>query len=179
MGFMSWEADELSKLPRKNRALREMSAYRDKQQASFFVRNAKKVGEGRWRSSDTAKHWKAYLWGWYRRNGLCVKLGAVGKQQKIPVGFPNVWEWYRRQLRITPDSKAFVSPWQQKQIKSGKTPLDRGQIFIQSGKASSPYTGSWLLALSKKIAHAKNSAERTMYTNQYNRLAKAAGRETR
>lgn len=48
----------------------------------------------------------------------------------MPKGTFNPWAMYRDYERVTP-SKGYVSPWEVRQIRHGRTLLDKGLIFIQ------------------------------------------------
>ncbi len=148
--FLPLEARELSKLPKSTPAFRLMVQDRDARRARFERMAANKIAKGRWRRGDVDRKWLKNIARLYSRRGWRVKFGARGAQQKMPRFSPNPFSMYRAYERRAP-GKDHVSPWEVKQLKQGKTLLQKGLIFVQQtekkvreGGISKPMLRQWI-----------------------------------
>jgi hypothetical protein len=110
-----------------------MIADRLLRRARFEKIVARKLERGLWSRDEVGSKWLKNLSRMYSKRGWRVQHGATGRQQKMPKHSPNPWAAYRdfeRQVGGT-STKGYVSPWEIKQIKAGKTLLDKGLIYIQ------------------------------------------------
>ncbi len=171
------EARELSKLARKTPALRLLVQDRIARYERFYNLAANKVYRGRWRPSDVPGKWLANLARLYSKKRWRVQFGATGEQQPMPKSNPNPWAMYRDYERITPD-KGYVSPWELKQISKGKTPLQKGLIFVQKtekqmreGGISKSTIALWLEQKKEAIKSARGK-RRTQLVIESRRLEK-------
>ena len=132
--FTPLEAREFSKLPRSNPGRKDMIAAREARWARFEKIAAGRVARGSWKRSQVIEKWAKNLARYYGRNQLRVMYGPTGAQQKIPKGAVNPWALYRKYERKQggPDGKGYVSPWQVRQLRKGKTRLEKGLLFIQN-----------------------------------------------
>lgn len=171
--FLPLEARELSRLPKNTPALKLVVQERDERRVRFERIAANKIATGSWKRTDVPNKWLRNLARMYSRRRLRVQFGPTGKQQVMPKYSPNPWALYRdAEKRVGgPDSKGYVSPWELKQIKQGKTPLDKGQIFIQkqARKPAPGMTGEWVRQLDEKIVESKGK-ERQRLVGQRDRL---------
>ncbi len=134
--FTPLESRMLRELPRNNAARKAMIQDRDDRWERFTRVVGYKVRSGKWTTQEIVDKWTANLSRMYTKNHLRVQYGPSGHQQRMPKGSINPWALYRyyeRQLG-GPDGKAYVSPWQIRQIRTGKTPLQRGLIFVQGAE---------------------------------------------
>lgn len=129
--FTPLEVRELSKLPRNTPALKQMVQDRVERRARFEKLAATKIASGRWKRGDVQKKWLLNLSRMYTKRGWRVKEGATGKQQPMPKGSPNPWAVYRNYDKQAPD-KAYLSPWEIRQVAHGKTRLEKGLVFVQT-----------------------------------------------
>jgi hypothetical protein len=134
--FTPLEARELSVLPKNTPALKLMRQERIARRTRFEKLAATKLAKGKWTRSQVEKKWLANLSRMYYLKRWRVQYGPKGKQHKLPKGTPNPWAMYRAYEKRTggTGAKGYVSPWQLKQLRKGKSLLDRGQIFVQKVK---------------------------------------------
>ena len=173
--FQTFEAEQLSKLPNLTPALRACVRSREAYRARFEKIASRKLASGDWQWGEVKDKWITSLKRLYKRKGWLVKFGAVGNQPRMRRGSPNAWAMYREFEDKTGGHRrqgGLVSPWELKQVKKGKTPLDRGQIFIQKsqrGKVNKGAIMNWLSHLDANIRQAKG-ARRTQLIQQRMRL---------
>ena len=173
--FTPLESRELSKLPRNTPALKLLRSDREARWERFERITARKLNRGQWREQDVPNKWLKNLSRLYSKRRWRVQFGPEGAQQPMPKGSPNPWSMYRDYERIAPD-KGYVSPWQVKQLKQGKTPFSKGLIFVQQiekkaqqGTISKPMLRSWLEDKAQAIKKARGK-HRTQLRIEYNRL---------
>jgi len=179
--FTPLESRELSKLPKSTPALKQIREDRVVRWEKFERFATNKIDRGYWRPQDVKSKWITNLARLYYKRDWRVKHGAVGNQPKMLKGSPNPWAMYRDYTRITggPDAKGYVSPWELKQIKSGKTALDKGLIFIQRKALSGgsvtgvpkPMIQKWIDEKNLAIVKARGQHRRDLIT-QRDRLKK-------
>ncbi len=163
--FTPKEARELSVLPKKTPALQQMIDDRLLRRARFEKIAARKIERGQWSRRDVPGKWIKNLTRMYSKRGWRVQHGAVGNQPKMPKGSPNVWAAYRGAEKQVggPDTKGYVSPWQLRNIRKGKTLLDKGLLYVQKqerkgGTAQGlpkTMTQQWIADLDKAIAKSR------------------------
>ena len=131
--FTPREARMLSVLPKKTPALKRMVEDRLSRRNRFEKIAAYKISYDQWRRQDVPDKWIKNLSRLYTKRGWRVKTGGVGKQPKMAKHSPNPWAAYRSYERLVggTGTKNYVSPWELRNIKTGKTPLDKGLVFIQ------------------------------------------------
>lgn len=179
--FTPLEARMLRELPRKNQARATMIATRDARWERFTKIAQRKVDRGQWRRQDVMDKWAANLSRFYSRNHLRVKFGPTGGQTKLPRGSPNPWALYRHYERQYggPRGKPYVSPWQLRQLRTGKTPLQKGLIFVQGaerrlqdGTVSKAMVRSWVEQKGEAIkkARGKHRAQLVIEKRRLERL---------
>lgn len=174
--FTPLESRELSKLPKNTPALKQLREDRVARWEKFERFAVGKVDRGHWRPQDVKNKWITNLARLYYKRDWRVKHGAVGKQPKMLKGTPNPWAMYRDYTRQTggDNAKNYRSPWEVKQILSGKTPLDKGLIFIQKATVS-PVSKSvlndWIKKLGDSISEARGN-RRVQLVLQRDRLRK-------
>jgi len=142
--FTPLEARMLKELPRNNPARRQMIADRIDRWDRFVKIANRKLQSSAWRRSQVPQKWLNNLSRTYSKLHLRVRFGPTGNQMPLPKRSPNPWalyRWYERQYG-GPGGKPYVSPWQLKQTKSGRTELQKGLIFVQ--KAEKGYKGGEL-----------------------------------
>lgn len=163
------EARELCVLPKATPALREIISERDARWEKFKRLATTKVSRGKWRERDLPAKWTANLLRLYRKNHWRVQQGPTGKQKKMAKGAPNPWSMYRSYEKVAP-GKNYVSPWEVKQVRGGKTPFDRGQIFVQKAEkgARSGAIKQWISQLTESIK--LYPAQREQFEKQRERL---------
>ncbi len=173
--FTPLESRELSKLPKNTPALKMLRADRIARWERFGKIAAHKISYGRWQADDVPGKWLNNLSRLYSKRRWRVQYGPEGDQQPMPKRSPNPWSMYRDYERVAPD-KGYVSPWQLRQIKGGKTLLQKGLIFVQQtekklheGTISKPVLRSWLDQKGQAIKRARGK-NRAVLQIEYNRL---------
>lgn len=179
--FTPLEARELSKLPRNTPALRMLRVDRVARWERFQKIANAKMDRGKWRTKDVPKKWLANLARVYRARRWRVQSGPVGGQQKMVKGAPNPWAMYRmyEQLVGGPRSKSYVSPWELRNIRKGRTTLAKGLVFVQrleqqavaKGSLNKGVIRSWLDDKRAAITKARGS-QRAQLLIEYKRLEK-------
>lgn len=131
--FTPLEARELSVLPKSTPALNKMRRDRLERRARFEKEAAWRIASGKWKREDIPRKWLANLTRWYTKERLRVQFGPEGKQPKMVRGMPNPWAAYRQAEKDVggPGTKGYVSPWEVKQLREGRTFLEKGLIFVQ------------------------------------------------
>ena len=155
--FTPLEARELSKLPRNTPALRALRADRRDRRARFEKIAERKLQRGEWSRQDIPRKWLRNLERMYSRNHWRVQYGPTGKQQPMPRHSPNPWAMYRVYDHFLP-GKGYKSPWEKRQVRRGRTRLERGQVFIsraRRGNGRRTQVESWLAQLERSIATAR------------------------
>ena len=180
--FTPREARELSVLPKATPALKLLVAERDARRERFEKIAAHKIATGRWRRQDVPDKWVANLARMYSKRGWRVKEGARGDQPRMPKGSPNVWAMYRDAERRVggPKSKGYISPWELKNIRRGKTKLQKGLVFVQKLEKESKKAGgvsksrlrSWIADKEEAIrsARGRNRAQLIIEKNRLERM---------
>lgn len=175
--FLPAEAREFSALPSQSPQLRLMVRERLDQWDRFVQRFDRYVDRGSWIPRSKSKRWKQYLTSWYRRNGfMTTGTKPVGKLRRVK-HLPSPWAWYRSRERLSP-GKNYVSPWEIQQLRRGKTPFDRGQIFVQKTKTKIKEDGgiglntlrSWIDQLEQSINRASKEDKDRFRQQQVNLL---------
>lgn len=156
--FTPLEARELSILPKETPALKLVVETRLQRRGRFEKAAARRISTGVWQREDVPGKWLANLARMYTRSRWRVQEGPRGKQAAMPKGGPNPWAMYRSAEKIAP-TKGYVSPWQIRQIRKGKTKLEKGLIFIQkaerAGGASFGQLRLWITQKDRAISKAK------------------------
>jgi hypothetical protein len=161
--FLPLEARELARLPKSTPALKEMIADRLERRARFEHVAATKIASGKWRRTAVHKKWLSNLSRMYSKRSWRVKEGPKGGQQVMAKRAPNPWAMYRSYVKQSGD-KGYVSPWELKQIKGGKTALQQGLIFVQGaerklqahdGTVNKGMIRSWMDQKDESIKHAR------------------------
>ncbi len=127
------EAREFSVLPKSTPALKGLVVDRNARWERFVKIANSKLRKGKWRQRDLPSKWLANLSRMYHKRGWRVKEGPRGRQKPMAKGSVNPWAMYRSYERQFP-GKGYRSPWEIKQVRGGKTPFDRGQVFIQKAE---------------------------------------------
>ena len=166
--FLPREARELSVLPKSTPALKLLIAERASRRARFERTAAQKIATGRWRRQDILDKWTANISRMYTRRGWRVKEGPIGDQPKMARGSPNVWAAYRDAERQVggPKSKSYVSPWELKQIRKGKTKLQKGVVFVQKLEKQSKKAGVSQTMLRRWVAEKEEAIRRARGKNR-------------
>jgi len=168
----------LSVLPRSTPALQLLVGERDERRARFEKIAARKIATGSWKRTQVQAKWVANLARAYRRLGYRVQKGPTGKQQPMKKGSPNPWAAYRdAEQRVGgPGTKGYVSPWEVKQVKHGKTRLEKGLVFVQRqertrgrGGASAAQVREWI-AQKEEAIRSSTGRRRTQLVIERNRL---------
>jgi len=173
--FTPLEARELSKLPANTPALKLLRADRRARWERFEKIAARKLDRGQWRERDLHAKWLGNLARLYYKRRWRVQSGPEGRQPKMPKGAPNPWAMYRDYERLAP-GKDYVSPWEVKQVKGGKTLLQKGLLFVQrtekkarEGGISKPMIQSWIDQKAQAIKDARGK-RRTQLVIERRRL---------
>jgi hypothetical protein len=176
--FLPLEARELARLPKATPALRSLIEDRDVRRARFERLAATKIAYGKWRRADVEHKWRINLSRLYHNKNWRVKEGARGNQQRMPKYSPNPWAMYRGYIKQVGD-KNYVSPWELKQLRKGKTLLDKGLIFVQSSERTASAGGAVNKGMIRQWMDEKNiaikkarGANRTRLQQEYHRLEK-------
>lgn len=178
--FTPGESRALSQLPRNNPARTDMIQDRDQRWERFIRIAHNKVSRGQWRERDIPSKWLKNLSRLYSKKRYRVQYGSTGDQPPMPKGSPNPWAMYRDYERRHggPDGKPYISPWQLKQIRAGKTELQKGLIFIQKtekrfgeGAISKARVQSWIADKEQAIKKARGKRRATLIIER-NRLEK-------
>lgn len=181
--FTTYESKELSRLPKQTPAVQLLIADRVARWDRFVRIAERRLDKGLWTKEMLPDKWKSNLQRSYGRNHWKVQFGPTGKQQPMPKGSPNPWAMYRDyEKRVGGrDTKGYVSPWELKQIKSGKTLLDKGLLFVQkrkktgkTGKVDDPVTRDWIHQLDEKIARSRGKVKARL-VGQRKRLSDSLG----
>jgi hypothetical protein len=178
--FTPGESRALSLLPRNNPARDDMIQDRDQRWERFIRIAHNKVERGKWRERDIPSKWLKNLSRLYSKKRYRVQYGPTGDQPKLPKGSPNPWAMYRdyEKRQGGPDGKPYRSPWEIKQIRAGKTELQKGIIFIQkterkaeTGAISKSQIQSWIAGKEQAIKKARGK-HRAQLMIERNRLEK-------
>ena len=174
--FTRRESRELSVLPKSNPALRLLIVERDARRSRFEKIAAYKIHTGAWKRQDIVEKWTNNLLRMYTKRGWRVKHGAVGAQPAMPKGTPNPWAMYRAAEQRTggPKGKPYVSPWQLRAIRKGKTALQKGLVFIQkqekkAGGTSKQMLRNWIADKDEAIGRASGKRRQQLIIER-NRL---------
>jgi hypothetical protein len=170
--FTPREARELSVLPKKTPALQQMMDDRLTRRSRFEKIASRKIANGQWSRRDVPGKWIKNLTRMYSKRGWRVQHGAVGNQPKMPKGSPNVWAAYRGYEKAVggPGTKNYVSPWELRQVKSGKTLLDKGLLYVQKQERKGGTTSGvskatiqqWIDGLDKSISKARGKRKQDL-----------------
>lgn len=180
--FLPFEARELSVLTRRTPALVSMVAARDLRRARFERIAARKFAEGKWRRNQLRTKWIANIKRFYRRNGLLVQSGAVGRQPRMRKGDPNPWALYRATIKESGrDYDRHGYPTGRRK-RRGVQILNRGALLqaraARTGKTvSTAYVQQSMSELMRSIVFSRGS-KRQQFIKQYNNLANMIGEET-
>lgn len=133
--FTPREAELLSAVPRKTPALLAMVRDRDARWERFLQLARTRVDKGKWRRDQVDGKWLGNLSRLYSKMGWRVKHGPVPYEGVVKLGksSTNPWAMYRAYVADRPNKK-HKSPWERKQIKSGKTRLEKGLVFVQGAE---------------------------------------------
>jgi len=158
-GFLPSESQQLSKLPKSTPALRLLR----KERQALRERFSRKADRMDWSKTRTNKEYRKRIKNLYDRRGWLVQEGPKGKQRGPRKDKPSLWTMYREYERRRP-GKPYVSPWEKKQIKKGKTKLDRGQIFIKKAERaqSSVELENWVAQLDMSIEAATGERKKQL-----------------
>lgn len=181
--FAPKEARELSVLPKSTPALRAMIVDRISRRERFEKLAASKIASGKWKRSQVSGKWVKNLSRLYSKYRLRVKFGPKGKQDNLGgVGAINPWALYRHYVRSTggQGGQGHVSPWELRQVKRGKTRLEKGLVFVQraerqawSGKGVSQATvRDWIAQKDEAIRQAtgRRKAQLMIERNRLERM---------
>ena len=134
--FLPLEARMLSVLAKNTPALKRLRADRVARWNRFMRIAIRKQVQNRWQSGDIPVKWEKNLSRLYRVKRWRVQYGSTGQQQDMKKGSPNPWAMYRSYERLTggPEAKGYVSPWELRMVKKGKSLLDKSLIYLQRAK---------------------------------------------
>lgn len=175
--FTPLEARELAAIPKATPALQKVIHEREARWIRFSRAATRRVRQGIWRPDEVSGKWLTNLGRMYTRSRWRVREGPRGKQHAMPKGGPNPWAMYRNAIKVSPGKK-HVSPWEIRQIWEGKTPLERGIIFIQRvermGGASLGQVQQWIVQKNAAIRKAKGKRKEQLVIerNRLERLLK-------
>lgn len=161
-GLLPLEARLLARIPSITPALRAVVKARSERYDRFTKIAARKVESGQWKVSMLQSKWVANITRMYQRNHWRVQGKYLWgtKQPKMKKGSPNPYAMYRAYENVVPD-KGYRSPWEVRQLRSGKGKLAKGLIFIQrkerEGKVSSSLLRGWIANKKQAIEQARPS----------------------
>lgn len=156
--FTQLEAREFSKLRKDDPVLVNLMRDRLQKRNRFEKLASVKIHRGEWQLHELPQRWHQSLARLYSVRGWRVQEGARGRQQAMPKGSPNPWAMYRDRVKDSPGPR-WVSPWQIRQIRKGKTRLEMGIVFAQRaekrGGISTMEVVRWIEQKEKAIARAR------------------------
>ena len=162
--FTPMEARRLSVLAKNTPALRLLRNDRVARWNRFMKIAVRKQVRNQWQSQDIPSKWIKNLSRLYHKRRWRVQYGGSGAQQDMKKGSPNPWAMYRDYERRVggPQTKGYVSPWELRLVKSGKTMLDKGLILIKKGKRTGqpvPHgqIRDWIESLDARIKGSRGS----------------------
>ena len=141
-GFLTWEAQELSKLLAITPALRLAARERATRYDAFRKVAERRVAARIWRRADVDLYWRTEIIDLYHRNDWFV-LGEYlygTNQPRVAAGTLNPWALYRKAEKIAP-GKRHISPWELKPP-TGTTRLQKGLVFIQRQERAARTSGA-------------------------------------
>jgi len=172
--FTPLEARELAVIPRNTPALKLMRQERIARRTRFEKLAATKLAKGKWTRAQVEKKWLANLSRMYYLRRWRVQYGPKGKQHKLAKGTPNPWAMYRAYEQRTggPKGKGYVSPWELKQLRKGKSLLDKGLISVQKVKRGQAIGKSqiaqWVDQLGESIKSARGQRRERLISQRDN-----------
>lgn len=175
--FTPREARVLAESRRDAPAVKLLKQERMERWNRFEKIAARKIATGQWRRSEVYEKWTQNLSRMYSRKHWRVKEGPKGGQEDLgPVGSVNPWASYRdAEKRVGGRRhKGYKSPWEAKQVKSGKTSLQKGLVFIQKRERSPRTKDSaqirlWIAQKDEAIRQAKGRRKQQLMIER-NRL---------